>query len=119
MQRKIVIVDDDYGIQDVAKLLFEKAGYYTIVLASPQPLYEQNYTDADIILIDRQLCGFDGLDVCKDLKAMTSFSHTPMLLMSATSRIPDNFASSHADGFIEKPFQKKTMFQKIEELLPA
>ena len=119
MQRKIVIVDDDYGIQDVARLLFERAGYYTIVLTGPQPLYEQEYSDADVILIDRQLGGIDGMEVCRELKEMPSFSHTPMLLMSATSRIPDDFASSCADGFIEKPFQKKALFQKIDELLHA
>lgn len=118
MQRKIVIVDDDYGIQDVARLLFERAGYCTIVLGDPQPLYNHQHTDADIILIDRQLSGIDGLDVCRDLKESV-FSRTPMLIMSATSRVPPNLADSHADGFIEKPFQKKTLLQRIEELLPA
>lgn len=119
MQRKIVVVDDDYGIQDVARLMFERAGYNTVVLADPQPLYEQQHTDANIILIDRQLAGQDGMLVCKDLKEMMAFCHTPMLLMSATSRIPTDFDAFHVDGFIEKPFHKKALFEKIDELLPA
>lgn len=118
MQRKIVVVDDDYGIQDVARLLFERAGFCTIVLGDPQPLYNHQHTDADIILIDRQLSGIDGLDVCRELKE-SAFSRIPMLIMSATSHIPDNLNASRADGFIEKPFQKKTLLQKIEELLAA
>lgn len=119
MQRKIVVVDDDYGIQDVAKIIFEKAGFDTIILATPTSLYEHQHKDASIILLDRQLAGFDGLEVCKYLKRQSDFKKTPVLLMSATNASPEKFSDSMADGFIEKPFNKKELLARIERLIES
>ena len=117
MQRKIVVIDDDYGIQDVTRLIFEKAGFDTVILATPASLYENEHKDASIILLDRQLAGYDGLEVCKYLKHQSEFKKTPVLLMSATNTLPDNFSDFLVDGFIEKPFNKKNLLEKIENLL--
>ena len=119
MQKKIVVVDDDPGAQDTARIIFERAGYNTFILHSPKPLYDHEHTDADIILLDRQLGEYDGLEVCRDLKQQPEFANMPILLMSATSYMPPNLADCMADGFIEKPFRKKELLERIEKLLLA
>lgn len=117
MQKKIVIVDDDYGIRDATKLIFEMAGYKTVVLPEPEPLYHGEHKDTNVILIDRQLSGSDGMIVCKELKQSGCFANTPILLMSATSHIPDNLQEWQIDGFIEKPFHKNELLKRIEQFL--
>lgn len=117
MQKKIVIVDDDYGIQDVARLIFEKAGYITVVLPTPDELYNGMHTDAHLIILDKQLAGFDGVEVCKELKSHPQYYDIPVLVMSATTGLNNILTNANADGYIDKPFTKKTLLQKIEQLL--
>ncbi len=117
MPKKIVIVDDDAGLRDVAQLIFERAGYHTVVISSAHSLYEGLHLDADLILLDRHLSGMDGLDVCRDLKQKPVFAHVPILLMSATRHFSESEQHIPADGFIEKPFRKNELLQRVADAI--
>ena len=115
--KKIVIVDDDYGVQDVVQLIFGRSGYNTIVLVNPEPLYEHKHDDANIILLDRHLGNWDGLEVCKQLRTCGQFANTPILVMSASKCEGDDWFNANANGFIEKPFHKNDLLKQIHDLL--
>jgi len=117
MQKKIVIIDDDEGIRDIVKIIFEKAGYEVVILMDPALLYAHQHCDASIILLDKQLAGFDGIELCKYLKKQPQFKNIPVVLMSATNNICNLWQAAGADGFIEKPFSKKDLLQKIDHSL--
>ena len=117
MPKKIVIIDDDEGLRDVAQLIFERAGYNTVVMSNAHCLYEGVHSDADLILLDRQLSGVDGIDVCRDLKGNPTFAHTPILLMSASSDFSKKGNEVCGDGFIEKPFRKNDLLQRVAEAM--
>ena len=115
MKKKIVVTDDDPGVQEIFKIIFEKAGYNTVVLGNPKPLLENQHQDADIFLLDRQLSGVDGLDICRYLKQNENTRHTPVIIVSASPNIKTLCFDAGADEFIEKPFSKKYMLERIEE----
>lgn len=113
MKKKIVITDDDLGIQEIFKLIFEKEGYETIILSSPIEIFQHHFEDADIFLLDRQMCGIDGLDVCRYLKQNEATRNTPVIIISATPNFTAISKLAGANDFIEKPFTKKDLLNRV------
>jgi DNA-binding response OmpR family regulator len=113
--KKILITDDDEGVQDIFRIIFEKAGYEVTIFGEADPILENNYSYPDLYLIDRQLCGQDGLKVCRFLKEQNSTKHIPIIIVSATPGIGKLALEAGADDFIEKPFQIKDLLQIVEK----
>jgi DNA-binding response OmpR family regulator len=113
MKRKIVIVDDDPGVQEIFKIIFEKEGFEAIVLSNPKPLLQNQHLDADIYLLDKQLSGADGTEICKFLKQNEQTCNKPVLIISADPNSRALSEEAGADDFIEKPFLKKELLTKV------
>ena len=113
MKKKILITDDDEGVQDIFKLIFERAGYDVSVQGDPFSIYENRYTRPDLFLLDRQLSGQDGLNVCRFLKSDDKTKHIPVIIVSASPGIKTMAKEAGADDFIEKPFQMKDLLKVV------
>jgi DNA-binding response OmpR family regulator len=57
MKKKILVTDDDEGVQEIFKLIFEKEGYEVEVLGEANKIFENEYNIPDLFLLDRQLSG--------------------------------------------------------------
>ncbi len=99
-----MVIDDDPGIQDLLKIIFEKAGYLIAIEPDGNNIVKGNYELPDIFLLDRQLCGIDGLSICSHLKTSSNTGDIPVILISASPDIESLSKTAGADGFIEKPF---------------
>lgn len=115
MKKKILITDDDEGIQDIFKIIFERAGYDVEILAEPLPILKNNFASPDLFLLDRQLSGYDGLSICRFLKNQSSTKDIPVIIVSATPGIDKLANEAGADDFIEKPFQMKDLLSLVEK----
>ena len=115
MKKKILITDDDEGVQDIFKLIFERAGYDVEVLGEAMSILENNYTRPDLFVLDRQLSGQDGLKVCRFLKSQNTTMNFPVIIVSATPGIGKLAEQAGADDFIEKPFQIKDLLGVVEK----
>ena len=113
MKLKIVIADDDPGVLEIFKIIFEKEGYDTITLSNPKPLLQNQYMDADIYLLDKQMSGTDGIEVCRYLKQQEHTRDKPVLIISANPTARALSVEAGADDFIEKPFLKKELLAKV------
>lgn len=113
MKKKILITDDDEGVQDIFKLIFERAGYDVCVQGSALSILENNYVRPDLFLLDRQLSGQDGLKVCRFLKSNNKTKDIPVIIVSATPGIASMAKEAGADDFIEKPFQMKDLLKVV------
>ena len=67
----------------------------------------------DIYLPDKQLCGTDGLDICRFLKSQASTRHIPVIIISASIGMQQPIKNAGADAFIEKPFEIKQLLETI------
>lgn len=113
--KKIIIADDDPGIQDVLKLILKRSGYDAVIFNSAEPLLSNDFQEPDLFIIDKQLQDADGLDVCRFLKNRETESSTPVIIFSATSRVSDLAIAAGASDFLEKPFHIKTLLEMIEK----
>jgi len=114
MKRKILIADDDPGIRDIFKIIFERAGYNIEIKGDAEDVLKNNFTIPDVFLIDKLLSGYDGLDICRYLKSNPLTSHIPVIMVSASPDIGVTAIKAGADDFVEKPFDLKYLLNVIE-----
>ncbi|MEO8854518.1 MAG: response regulator [Ginsengibacter sp.] len=113
MKKKILVTDDDEGVQDIFKLIFERAGYDVDVQGDAFSIFDHKYRRPDLFLLDKQLSGQDGLKVCRYLKSDDNTKNIPVIIVSATPDIGRMAKEAGADDFIEKPFQMKELLNVV------
>ena len=116
MKKKVVVVEDDPSIRDTLEIILTRAGFIVTHYSSAAQIFYREFDSPDIFLIDRQLSGVDGLEVCKHLRSLPSTASVPIIILSATPGMLEIAKKAGADDFIEKPFAKAFLIQKIEEL---
>ena len=110
-------MDDDLGIQDAFRLIFERAGYLITILSSGNAIFEGGFELPDIFILDRQLSGVDGLDVCRFLKKGETTRDIPVIIVSATPHVARQAVDVRADDFLEKPFRIRDLLAMVEKHL--
>ncbi len=72
----------------------------------------------DIIITDLMMPGKDGFELCNTLKDDTTTSHIPIIMLTARSLEQDklNGYSAGADAYLIKPFSKKELLVRIQQL---
>jgi DNA-binding response OmpR family regulator len=110
--KKIIFLDDDPTILDMVPLIFE--GEYDVQVYSDGRLILKNdFAVPDLFLLDRQLSGLDGLDICRFLKQQEQTKNIPIVMISATRDIIQQAKLAGADDVIEKPFPIKELRKMI------
>ncbi len=115
MKKKILVTEDDPGLQDIYKFIFEKAGYEVAVSADAGCIYEDDFLNPDIIILDRYLIGIDGLDVCRFLKNEAKTSTIPVIMVSSSPGITILAKQAGADDSMEKPFRMNELLLKVSK----
>ena len=117
--RRVIMIDDDTSILEIFQLVFERAGYSITVFDSPDLILDNRFDEPDIFIIDKQLNGTDGGDLCRYLKQRKMRGDTPVILFSANPQINQHALNAGADGFLEKPFKNKELLSMVDKLLAA
>jgi DNA-binding response OmpR family regulator len=115
--KHIIIVDDDPGIQDAFPLIFTPDQYRVTKYVDGNALLDEQLVIPDIYILDKQLSGVDGLDVCRYLKGNEKTKHVPVIMLSANPNIKKQAASAGADAALEKPFKIKVLRQMVDRYL--
>jgi DNA-binding response OmpR family regulator len=115
--KKILIVEDDLDIQDIFRIIFSTYGYAVECMDNGRHLYEKEHDWPDAIILDKQLPGMDGIQVCKHLKSRNSTKNIPVIMISATAGVESAAKLAGADDFIEKPFNMHNILKKVAALV--
>jgi CheY-like chemotaxis protein len=113
IKKKILIADDDPGIQDIFSIIFENAGFAVEMKENGQDLLKNKFALPDVFLIDKQLSGYNGLDICRHLKNQAATKNIPVIMISASPNIGALSKEAGADAFIEKPFEVKDLLRLV------
>jgi len=116
-KKRIIITDDDPAVQDAFRLILERAGYEVEIFSNGQPLLTGEFQRPDLIILDRQLSGVDGLDICRHLKGAAETQDIPIIMLSATPQVDRLARAAGADDFIEKPFKMRQLLEAIKKQL--
>jgi DNA-binding response OmpR family regulator len=113
----ILITEDGLAIEDVFQRIFAKAGYEVILQPDGMELIEGRFEIPDLFVIDKQLPGVNGLDVCAHLKQQAATSHIPIIMVSASPYVEKLAMDAGADAFLEKPFKQKDILELVHKFL--
>jgi DNA-binding response OmpR family regulator len=114
---KILVVDDDRNLLYLFPLLLAREGHIVGTVSSIETFYNTLSTFLpDLIILDILFQGRDRRPMCKEIKAKHS-SNIPVILMSASGKLLNDYASWNADAGIEKPFDIHVFNKTVNEVL--
>ena len=115
--KKILVVDDEKKICDLLKAYLEKDGYSVIVAHDGKQALDLVKTqNPDLVVLDLNLPGMDGLDVCKTLR---SWSKVPVIMLTARDEETDKIVGLElgADDYVTKPFSPREVIARVKAVL--
>ncbi len=103
MCEKILIADDERDIISMLTNFFESKGFFVLSALNGYEVFKQVEKHPDIILLDINMPGIDGLEICRRIR-----DHISCPVLFLTARIEDEdkvkgFAVG-GDDYIVKPF---------------
>lgn len=103
MNERILLVDDEKGVVDMLKSYFEMLSYQVYTAHDGKTALRQATNNPDIVLLDINMPGMDGLTVCEKIRDHIS---CPILFLTARIETADKIKGFQvgADDYIVKPF---------------
>ena len=117
----ILIVEDNEANQVLASAVLESAGYRVELAGSSEEAIERLSRHApDLILMDVQLPGIDGLTFTRRLKADRKTAAIPVVALTALAMTGDRQRTLDAGcaGYISKPINTRTFAAEVGSFLP-
>jgi len=114
---KILIIEDEPQIVRTLRLYLEQAGFTTAAIydgAQAIPAYRQERPD--LVLLDLNLPGQDGIDVCRALRRESA---VPIIMVTARSDETDRLIGLElgADDYVVKPFSPREVVARVRAVL--
>ncbi len=116
MTKKIFVVDDEPQIVKVLKAYLEKAGYQVVTTPDGKTaLSIFQHERPDFLILDLNLPGMDGLDICK---AIRRDSNVPILMLTARVEEADRLIGLElgADDYVLKPFSPREVVARVKTI---
>jgi CheY-like chemotaxis protein len=120
MSELILIVEDNEANQLLARAVLELEGYEVALAGSADEALQQidNQTP-DLILMDVQLPGQDGLSLTRQLKSDPKTQAVPVVALTAHAMHGDRELALEAGcaGYIAKPIDTRTLGEQVRRYL--
>lgn len=117
----ILVVEDNEANQMLASSVLEREGYQVQLAGTcDEALDRLNAQAPDLILMDIQLPGRDGLDLTRQLKADPATASIPIVALTALAMLGDRDRTMEAGcaGYISKPINTRTFAAEVRKFLP-
>ncbi len=120
MAARVLVVDDNPTNLKLAASLLEFEGYTVDRAADANEALEMlQRAKPDLILMDIELPGMDGLTLTRQLKASAATRDIIIVALTAFAMKGDEQKSYEAgcDGYIAKPIDSRKLGQQVADLL--
>jgi len=120
LRLKILIVDDDEDLRRLVGSTLKDERYDLMEANNGQDGLALAFTEApDLILLDRQMPGMDGLEVLNKLRTNLTTRHIPVILLTAMGKVNERVQGleTGADDYVIKPFAPQELSARVEATL--
>ena len=121
MAKRILVVDDEPDILDIATVRLKHLGYEIIPVTDAEKAMAFMQSSAcDLILLDLLLPKMQGDELCKKLKSDDKYKNIPVILFTASAirpNLPGEMKAIGADDCILKPFDPEELLGKVKKFI--
>jgi len=117
VDERVLLVEDDASIREIATLGLEQAGFRVTASGDGRDaLVSFRQQPFDLVLLDVMLPSLDGLEVCRQIRRG---SQTPIVMLSARSELSDVVVGLElgADDYVTKPFELPELVARMKAVL--
>ena len=114
---KIMVVDDENHIVELARLYLSREGYEVEGVGDgTQAVARFDQLKPDLVILDIMLPGTDGLTICKEIRKQ---SQVPIIMLTARDEVTDKVVGLEvgADDYLTKPFHPQELVARAKALL--
>jgi DNA-binding response OmpR family regulator len=114
---KVVIVDDDPSIRELASLYLRKEGFDVCCAVDGTTAVETiEREQPSLVVLDLMLPGLSGYDVCKQVRATSA---VPIIMLTARDDDVDKIVGLElgADDYLTKPFNPRELVARVKAVL--
>ncbi len=119
--RRILIIDDEDDIREVAALSLEATAGWQVLTASSgaEGITTAVACQPDAILMDVMMPGMDGPTALRHMQQETALNGIPVLFLTAKVQGVDQrrFSNLGVAAVLNKPFDPLTLAQQVSEVL--
>jgi DNA-binding response OmpR family regulator len=110
-RRRAVLIEDDSDIAEAITYQLEKLGLAVRVARSGEEGLDFARRGTDLVLLDLNLPGMDGLEVCRLIRRDSATRQVPIIIISARADETDRVLGLEmgADDYVVKPFSLKEL----------
>jgi DNA-binding response OmpR family regulator len=117
MSQRILIVDDEENIRDLASLYLEKEGFAVDGVGSGREAIARfGQAIPALVILDVMMPGMDGFEVCRALRREHD---VPILMLTARNEDVDKIVGLElgADDYMTKPFNPRELVARVKAIL--
>ncbi|MGE8342804.1 Transcriptional activator protein CopR [Flavobacterium sp. ACN2] len=115
---KILLLEDDFTLSKEISAFFTSKKFECIAYYDGSLLLKKYFPyEYDLIILDINVPGLNGIEVCKGIRKIDN--KTPIIMLTAFSEIEDKLSSfdSGADDYLVKPFHFEELYARVQSLL--
>ncbi|HTE21258.1 MAG TPA: response regulator [Armatimonadota bacterium] len=113
---RVLVVDDSAPTRELLRTLLESAGHHVLECGAGEPALRMACEEApDVVLLDVQMPGIDGFEVCRRLKADPLTAPIPVVLVTGLNDRPamlEGIAAGATD-FVTKPWDNQGLMLRV------
>jgi class 3 adenylate cyclase len=116
---KVLVVDDVPTNVRLLEAILTSHGYTVISAASGREALDRVMADLpDLVLLDIQMPGMNGYEVCRRLREVPATEFLPVVMVtSSDSEVRSEAIETGADDFITKPFNQQELLARVRSLI--
>jgi len=118
---RILVVEDEADIAGLIKHALERRGEAQVELVSTgsAALAAVSAKQPDLVILDLNLPGIDGAEVCRLLRARPATTNVPIIMLTARTSEEDRVAGLDlgADDYVTKPFSLRELGARVRAVL--
>ncbi|MFA5104992.1 MAG: response regulator [Candidatus Margulisiibacteriota bacterium] len=119
-QPKILMADDEINILALSGEALKQQGYDVITASNGIMALEKAVAEKpDLVILDRQMPGMNGLEVCKNIRETAGLRDVPVIFLTGQDSKPEIMQgySEGANEYITKPFNLNELIETVANLL--